>query len=274
MDKNSTRKMRTDQIRFENELKKIQLELEHDARFYSSPDANLPVEIESLWLDKIKQFEDAYKNCKKIIMYDKIGRPDYRRVNEIPDSGMKMELKRIQDILIQNWIMVDFLYEVDDSEKYRFITEDLFPEEIDDIDIMGMVSHFIYEEYYPNDERDIHDISLEFINYIFREGTALDPKSFFLDDKIKFNDGWENAGSFTGKIKKFRQPWDVLQVNKFRFLSLNIKEDKAKVDFHIRYSCISSTDINKKIISGKGRFSFENKYNLWFIMEVDIPGIN
>lgn len=45
---------------------------------------------------------------------------------------------------------LDFLCDVDDAEAYRFITEELMDEEIDDIRIEGLRHCFIYEEFHPN----------------------------------------------------------------------------------------------------------------------------
>ncbi len=40
-----------------------------------------------------------------------------------------------------------------------------------DIRIRDMYSHFIYEEFHPNDEDDVHLWSSEFLDAFFKEGT-------------------------------------------------------------------------------------------------------
>jgi len=40
------------------------------------------------------------------------------------------------------------------SVIYKFITEELFDHEMDDIMLPGFVHHFIYEEFHPNHEYD------------------------------------------------------------------------------------------------------------------------
>jgi len=135
-----------DRLRFENELKKIKLGLEHDTIFYTPADAELPLEIERIWLDQIQQFEDEFKKCKRILIYDKIGRPDFRKVSQIPDQEIELELDRLLKILFQKKILVIFIYDVDVREMYRIITEDLFTVEIDDTDIEGILCRIVYEK--------------------------------------------------------------------------------------------------------------------------------
>jgi hypothetical protein len=54
--------------------------------------------------------------------------------------------------LAEYGVYVDFLYEVDTTEMYCFVTEELLDEEIDDVRIPGLQCHFVYEEFHPNDE--------------------------------------------------------------------------------------------------------------------------
>ncbi len=48
------------------------------------------------------------------------------------------------DLLAAHGIAVDFLGDVDESEAYRYLTEELLDEEMDDICIEGMTTHFTY----------------------------------------------------------------------------------------------------------------------------------
>jgi len=55
-------------------------------------------------------------------------------------------------ILVENGIYIDFPDRLDIKEKYRFISEELINEVIDDIHIQGMQLHFIYEEFHPSED--------------------------------------------------------------------------------------------------------------------------
>jgi len=260
-------------LRFENELKKIKLSLERDASFFSPFDAEPSLELESLWLDHILKFEEAFNHRKSIVLYEKIGRPEYRIVEDIPDNEMKNELERITEILFHHKIVVDTIYEVDDREIYRFITEDLFAEEVEDIPIKEMIGHIIYEEFYPNHECDIRNLCKEFIVDVLNKQSELYPDYISIANKMKIEGGDIDPHELIEKIEVFRQSFDSLKLDQFRILFLNITGIKAEVDFYIRYSVISKQSKDKKIYSGKGRFGFIYKYDFWFLSEMMIPGI-
>jgi len=56
---------------------------------------------------------------------------------------------------------------------YRFITEELFKEELDDIKIEGMTHHYIYEEFHPNHEHDIKNRCKEFLDEFLNKNIKL-----------------------------------------------------------------------------------------------------
>jgi hypothetical protein len=137
-------------LRFENELKKLQLGLEYGARFFLPPDTEIPLEIERLWLDHIQRVEESFKNAGTIPIYDKIGKPAYRTIDEISETEIIPELDRMRNILLKNGIVVESVHEVCDRELYRFITQDIFQQEIYDMPHNTFFCHFIYEEFYDS----------------------------------------------------------------------------------------------------------------------------
>lgn len=63
-------------------------------------------------------------------------------------------LDAAREILYEKNMKVNVLYDVEDREVYRFITEELMAVEIDEMHVAGMYSNFIYEEFHPNDRED------------------------------------------------------------------------------------------------------------------------
>src|SRR5665647_1027907 len=138
-------------IQKENEDIKKKLSEEHGAFFGSMSDngINLPPEIESQFLNNILAFENAYKSANRIQLYDFLEQPSYRKVETLTDEEVTEELDRVMKLMISKMISLDTLCEVDDRELYRFITEELFFEEKNDMQIPGTVSQYTYEEFYP-----------------------------------------------------------------------------------------------------------------------------
>ena len=124
---NENPKDKLNRIRHENEEKKKQLIEEHGAFFGNmTNENNLPPEIESQFLDNIKAFENEFQSAKQIQLYDFLGKPNYRKLEELTDAEVSKELERIMKLMSNNQVSLDTICEVDDRELYRFITEELF----------------------------------------------------------------------------------------------------------------------------------------------------
>ena len=96
--KTSRNKKDTNQIRIENEVKKIKLKFEHNMDFNSSASKiseDLPPEVEGQFLDYVQNFEDSWKNAKRAKVYDLLGKPAYTQVNDILDSEIRKELDKM-----------------------------------------------------------------------------------------------------------------------------------------------------------------------------------
>jgi hypothetical protein len=107
---------------------------------YTSP--TLSPEAENEWLDYILEFERQFENAQTITVRERIGNPTLRPVTEIPANALEEALEELLELLFEHGIVVDFMGKWDDVAAYRFITEELLDEEMDDIRIEGMLSHF------------------------------------------------------------------------------------------------------------------------------------
>jgi len=135
-----------EKLRVENELKKMKMMLEHGGMFSEPPgDKTLHPLIENEFLKSVEAFENAYQDAERVLLYDFIKCPDFIPVNDIPDSRLSAELERIMNILNKNGIQIDTICEVEEREIYRFVTEELFRHEMDNMRIPGMMNCFIYE---------------------------------------------------------------------------------------------------------------------------------
>jgi len=137
-----------------NDYKRKELEERYGAVFSSETDSALPSEVEAQWLENIDEFERQFENAAQVPLREFLGSPSTRPLADIPPFELETELNGLLDLLAEQGVVVDFLREVEDAEAYRFITEELFNEEIDDIRVPGMVLHFIYEEFHPGDDED------------------------------------------------------------------------------------------------------------------------
>ncbi len=262
-----------DDLRMENEIKKIKLSLEHGANFLNTSGNELPPEIESKWLDYMQQFEDQLSKRKKITIYELAGKPQYKKVDDISDDEIENELKTILKTLTKSSVIVDTICDVDDRELYRFITEELFLEETNDIQIDGLLHCFTYEEYHPNHKYDITNVCTEFIDTILKKESDWIPRALKLNEEITTNSGVISEEKAIKKIEYFRDAFLSFSLTLFEISSILINEDNtsAELYYDIEYTGITEGHETMQFL-GKGNFTLKNDDDCWLISEISLPG--
>ncbi len=212
------RKNPIDNLNMENELLKLKLRAENGAEIGSV--SGIDPSIENVFLKNVIEFEKQFARGGRKTVYEMIGKPAFKKPEELADGQISSELDRILGIMSDRNIGLDFLAEYPDAEKYRFITGELFQEEMDDIFMPGMVHHFIYEEYHPNHTLDITRRAMEFINGWFERklnqfNWAL-ADHWVTDKGIKYPVGevLEKFGAFFGHFRQFKnKKFEILEVH-------------------------------------------------------------
>lgn len=248
-------------IEEENEFKKLKLSIEHGAIFPDKMHPDLPPEIEAMFLDSIMNFENAYQNVKQISVFDKLGRPEFKPADTLSDEEITVELGRIMDLMQQHGLALSVLSDYEDENRliFSFITEELFLHEISDMNVPGMVSNFIYEEFHQNHKYDLEHATEDFLKMF------LNTKSDFYDE-FHSNDATnhEELNNFRSLFKKFK-------ITFFEFKDIDFDELKAKVEFNIDFwGKIKGSDA-KILYSGDGSMTFEYEYGYWYVRKVVLP---
>ncbi len=160
---------------------------------------------------------------------------------------------------------------MDDRELYRFITEELFFKETDDMMMAGMTLHFIYEEFHPNHEHDIKSRCNEFVNVLLDK--ERDPSYLALTDEISSDNGTIKKEEALKKLETFRDAFDSFNLQAFEITLLKITKDTADVSFDINYTGIIEGCNEKKEFTGTGTFKLKCEYDYWCISEINVPGV-
>lgn len=260
-------------LRIENEIKKMKLSLEYGANFFSDGENKLPPELEGQWLNQVQQFEDTYTNSKRILIYDFIGKPICKSVNKISEAEIKFELNKILNLLSEKAIGLDTICKVDDRELYRFITEELFKEEIDDMKIVGMTHNFIYEEFHPNHEHDIKTRCKEFLAELLNKNINLNPSFMAITDVMNTKAGIIKKEDIVKRMEEFREAFGSFELHHFNITSLEIAEDTANTYFDINFTGIIEGSNERKKFTGTGNFILKCEYDYWCINKISIPGV-
>lgn len=265
-----------DDLEAENEFKKIKLALEHGMDL-SKPlsDSGLPPEIEGQFLDYVQQWEDEMAKGKMILIYDLIGRPEYKPVADIADEDITAELERIIDILHTNSLHIDTISPVADRELYRFITEELFAKETNDIKIEGMMHCYIYEEYHPNHEHDIKNRCRELVEHITDKDKDDKQEPWSMADNVSYAGKEFTKEELSKKLIHFRDSFSSFSVQEMEFTAIHINEaiNEADVIAHIHYSGVIEGSHETLDFEGECRFGLKREDEWWVIDSFEIPGV-
>ncbi len=108
---------------------------------------DLDEEDDEEFIHSVEEFKKEHSKSRMLSVFKKIGSPKFTELKKIDPKKIKDELKNLMVILDVHNIIVHTHGECDDREKYRFITEEIFKEFIED----GKKQHitFVYEDYHP-----------------------------------------------------------------------------------------------------------------------------
>jgi hypothetical protein len=261
-------------LHIENEIMKLKMQAESNAFFVT--DKDLPPDIEHMFLKNVQQWEEAYKNVKPIKVYDLIERPEYRTANMLNNEEVVVELDRITEIMNEHNICLHVEGKYDPRIIYRFITEELFEHETDNMQLMGMTQNFTYEEFHPNHELDIQRRTMDFFEDWFER---------------KFNEySWELNDVFIlpdGRITPKQELLDRIQLvfaayTSFKNVQFAIGETSFQFDAEkgtglghsegaVKYTAITENG-DMVHIEGPFKLYMSHEYSWWNIFYFVFPG--
>lgn len=266
----------TEHFRIENEILKIKLKAKYGDAFQSGSTGELPPEIENQFLKNIIAFDEAGENTEYVTVYEKLGKPDYQPADELPEAATAEALENLMRLMEQQDISLEFCdgpYE--DAVIYRFITEELFAEEIEKEPIFGSGWNYIYEEFHPNDKAEITRNAHEFIGHWMRkefdEYSMELARDFVLSDGRIMNkkEGIKKLNTFFESFTGFKDHGYIIDN-----VSFELHEDERGFGFAegmIKYDAVMESG---EIIHYNGPYKFymqrENRY--WSIFYFVMPG--
>ncbi len=176
------------------------------------------------WLDHILEFERQFENVKTITVRKRIGDPPIKLLDEIPLYALEQEIVDLLDLLAENGVGVDFLGNFDDMAAYRYLTEELLDEEIDDLR-GGWMAMFTPS----TPEYDVEMWVENFVADLLRQ-----EQEYFLpafDNQPLFNMEGEviTAVQFRQQIKKVWKLMPATNKSSVRPITVQVMEDEGEV---------------------------------------------
>ena len=107
----------------------------------------------------LKEFKDDVikKELKILSVFEKIALTKYPDVNNIKPDEAKEEYDKLIAMLDEHNIIVHFKNDYSAKEKYRFVTEEVFKQDIEDFKKSKVHINFIYEDFHPEMDEDDDD---------------------------------------------------------------------------------------------------------------------
>lgn len=149
------------QLRLENDILKLTLEAEFGAEFGVT--ADIPPEIENRFLQDILSIERQSGQEPARSVFELLGKPAVPSIETLTNAEIQTELDRLYQLLENADITLVVLHDYSPAVLYRFITDELFAELVDPCKIPGMLTVFVYENYHPNHQKDLEDLTHEFL---------------------------------------------------------------------------------------------------------------
>jgi hypothetical protein len=107
-------------------------------------DSRLSSEAENEWLDHVLEFERQFEQAERITVRQRIGDPPIQSLSDLPLHAVGEAVTALLDLLAAHGVVVDFFGDVDELEAYRYLTQELLDQEMDNIRVEGMMTHFTY----------------------------------------------------------------------------------------------------------------------------------
>lgn len=265
-------------LRMQNDFLKMKMMAESGAFFGGAGD--LPSDIENQFLKNVMEFEKANSVENNKTIYQILGNPEFADEKDLDEKKFKKEFDKLSELLKSMNINVEFNRERNDRFKYNFITKELFEHQTSFMPVKGMSTYFLYEEFHPDHELEIKDLTNRFLNDFLER--RLDENTHYINNQFLEPDG--NLVSLVELIKRFQGLYEAVPV--FENTSFHLE----KIDFELKESNgelggmgfsegvinydLMFRDGKRKTINGPFKIYFSREWDCWSICFFYLAGFN
>jgi hypothetical protein len=268
-----------------NEGKREELRKKYGMNFDTYHGA-LSSDEEAEWLNHIEEFERQFEDSERVFIRDLIGDPHITLLADIVDEDVEAMLAALLELLESHFISVDFIFEVDVKEAYRFISEELLDEEIDDIRILGMFTCFIYEEFHPNDLEDVKRWGKDFLYDFFSSGVEMEREGFEITKGVHFislgdeelYDSRGNAitrAAYEQNIDQFHERYTIIMAFSIEAASSTVEGDYGTAIIDTTWEALDTVTNQIVLHTGKSTLRLKrSSYGGWDVIQANIVGVD
>jgi len=278
MNENFESSKEEENLKNENEFLKMKLMLEQGAQFGTmQADSELPAGIENEFLNYIMAYEKQAVERKMIKIFDKIERPNhFKPVNEIPEDEIENAWNNLDEYLRKYSIELSVCSpNISDRELYRFITEELFNHEMDDMNVPGMMSCFTYDEFYPDYKYDNTRHAVEDCIEVILKKKHFDWMPLLKKENLRINDHYPvSEKEYINLINRFKDAYEDIQLQEMNDPVCTIEGNSCYVKGNYDVTLTFSSE--EIFINGEWmvEYEFDEDFGFWEIANVQVEGIN
>lgn len=231
--------------------------------------------VENVLLKRILGAQQLDRRPDRISIRAYLGFPRFTAPDKLKPFETYNELDRMLTILKRHGILLSVCDDVYSPEElYRFIVEELFFEEIDDIHLSGVIHTFIYEDFYPNHEFDLRRLTDEFLVSILSRSWDTAFAFQLFSDAIQVKDTTYGLNGISSLILNFQERSGCVHLDAFIIYRVEIDADtmRAAVNASVRYTISSGNEY--RVIEGECQLSFTREFGCWFIQGFSLPGLS
>ena len=242
-----------EQLRTENELMKLKLQAEFGAMFGGN--TNLPPEIEQEFLKHVMAYEQHHTTAPLVMIFDYLGRPEYPLAAVLSESELEASLEKLENLLREKQILLDFgEAELPAAAKYDFVTNEVFPLQIQEPPpgIGNLV--FSYEDFHPDHQRYMEEIVADFMRDFF--GNHFDEDTDYLSRQLVSDKGPVTIAAFIEAVERFQGLFAGIKDYAYNISETKVDEPQHEgemtmgfVEGAIRYTAILGGG-EEQVISG------------------------
>jgi len=265
-----------EKLKAENEFLKMKLMLEWGGHFGGNEDNELPPALENEFLNNIMAFESEFEKHQTIKVFDKIGRPlQFKPVDDVADGDIELAWKELDAYMRARDIHLDVCSpNVSARELYRFVTEELFGYETDDMNLPGWTTNFIYDEFHPDPVYDNSELVRRDLLYdIFRKEELFNELQYDSEGFVFNSKQYDEFDLFKEKINRFKSLFNEIELEQCEIHDCTVSNNGCTVMGSYRAKAKTGNDE----LVYEGPFSVElilKDTQYWYLKRIEIKGFN
>jgi hypothetical protein len=249
-------------LRMDNKIKRLELEMKGAKFLEHNPDGiQLPPEIEAQMLDQILAFERVKNDAKEVEIYQYIGKPKIKAADTLSTEEVILEKERLLKLLSKKGIFLTSMEDIDDRVMYQFITEEFFFKKTLDLPIKGMVRHFVYEEFHPNEQ-------------LYAEKTVEFFMHSYFNDELNANIDMLCREEVSQYITDFKNLYERFELKNYELLASKIKKIKGIISASVDFEAFVENSLKSHRYQGDIEIEVRKRKGHWQISQLRFPKLD